>query len=146
MGISLLKKAGFEAMVFSTETNPVVAARCKKMKLPVYQGVEAKGQVLQNLLEEKGVPGENVIFVGNDVNDLPCFPLVGCAVAVADAHPMCLPQADLMLSKPGGFGAVRELCDLILSHYPDKENLIMKREVKIGEYLCWRWSSDLYCW
>ena len=118
MGISLLKKAGFEAIVLSTETNPVVAARCKKMKLPVYQGVEAKGQVLQNLLDEKGVPGENVIFVGNDVNDLPCFPLVGCAVVVADAHPAILPEADLVLSQPGGFGAVRELCDLILSHYP----------------------------
>jgi N-acylneuraminate cytidylyltransferase len=117
MGISLLKKAGFEAMVLSTETNPVVAARCKKMGLPVYQGVDAKGQVLQNLLDEKNVPGENVIFVGNDVNDLPCFPLVGCAVAVADAHPAVLPEADLVLSKPGGFGAVRELCDLVISHY-----------------------------
>lgn len=124
MGISLLKKAGFEAMVLSTETNPVVAARCKKMKLPVYQGVEAKGQVLQKLLDEKGIPGENVIFVGNDVNDLPCFPLVGCAVAVADAHPVVLPEADLVLSKPGGFGAVRELCDLILDHYPSKENKV----------------------
>jgi N-acylneuraminate cytidylyltransferase len=122
MGISLLKKAGFEAIVLSTETNPVVAARCEKMKLPVYQGVEAKGHVLQNLMNERGVSGENVIYVGNDVNDLPCFPLVGCAVAVADAHPEVLPQADLLLSKPGGFGAVRELCDLILNHYPDKES------------------------
>ena len=115
MGISLLKKAGFYAVVLSTETNPVVSARCKKMDLPVYQGIDAKGEALQKLLAERGIPGKNVIYVGNDVNDLPCFPLVGCAVAVADAHPDVLAKADLVLKSPGGYGAVRELCDLVIS-------------------------------
>lgn len=117
MGISLLKKAGYPVFVLSTETNPVVAARCQKMGLPVYQAVEQKGEVLKKLLAEQGVAGENVIFVGNDVNDLPCFPLVGCAVAVADAHPSVLENANLVLKTRGGMGAVRELCDLILNHY-----------------------------
>lgn len=115
MGISLLKKAGFNAVVLSTETNPVVSARCKKMDLPVYQGIDAKGEALQKLLAERGIPGENVIYVGNDVNDLPCFPLVGCAAAVADAHPDVLSKANLVLKSPGGYGAVRELCDLVIS-------------------------------
>ncbi|MEJ2757259.1 MAG: HAD hydrolase family protein, partial [Anaerolineales bacterium] len=65
----------------------------------------------------QGVSGEQVIFVGNDINDLPCFPLVGCAVAVADAHPATLENADLVLNTAGGYGAVRELCDLILKIY-----------------------------
>ncbi len=120
MGISLLKKAGFEAIVLSTETNPVVTARCKKMGLPVYQGVDAKGDVLTSLLAEKGVAGGNVVYVGNDVNDLPCFPLVGCAVAVADSHPDVIQEADLVLQSRGGFGAVREICDLIIEQL--KEN------------------------
>ena len=120
MGISLLKKAGFEAIVLSTETNPVVSARCQKMGLPVYQGVEAKGEVLESLLSEKGISGENVVYVGNDVNDLPCFPLVGCAVAVADAHPDVIQEADLVLQSRGGYGAVRELCDLLIDQI--KEN------------------------
>ncbi|MGD2028050.1 MAG: acylneuraminate cytidylyltransferase, partial [Anaerolineales bacterium] len=115
MGISLLQKAGFRAFVLSTETNPVVAARCQKMSLPVYQGVAQKGEVLKSLLAEQGVSGENVIFVGNDVNDLPCFSLVGCGVAVADAHPTVLEEADLVLKTRGGHGAVREMCDLILN-------------------------------
>ena len=115
MGISLLKKAGFNAVVLSTETNSVVSARCKKMDLPVYQGIDAKGEALQKLLAERGIPGENVIYVGNDVNDLPCFPLVGCTVAVADAHPDVLSKANLVLKSPGGYGAVRELCDLVIS-------------------------------
>jgi len=120
MGISLLKKAGFDAVVLSTETNPVVTARCKKMGLPVVQGVDAKGEVLNKLLAERGIPGRNVVYVGNDVNDLPCFPLVGCAVAVADAHPDVLAKADLVLRSPGGFGAVRELCELVISVLGDQ--------------------------
>jgi N-acylneuraminate cytidylyltransferase len=54
-----------------------------------------------------------VIYVGNDVNDLDCMRLVGCAVAVADAHPRALACADIVLSRRGGHGAVRELCDLL---------------------------------
>lgn len=114
MGISLLKKAGYRVVILSTETNPVVTARARKMDIPVYQGVDKKGEVLKKLLAEVGVVGENVIYVGNDVNDLPCFPLVGCAVAVADAHPHVLSQANLVLKTRGGFGAIRELADLIL--------------------------------
>ena len=56
-----------------------------------------------------------VIYLGNDTNDLPCYPLVGWAVAVADAHLEVKRAADLVLTKSGGHGAVRELCDLILS-------------------------------
>jgi N-acylneuraminate cytidylyltransferase len=122
MGISRLKKAGFEVIVLSTETNPVVAARCEKLKIEVYQGIDDKGTALKDLLKKKKVNPEHVIYVGNDVNDLPCFPLVGCAAAVADAHADILPHADLILSTKGGFGAVRELSDLILSHFTNRRN------------------------
>ena len=91
-----------------------VAARAKKLDVPVYQGIADKGSALQSLLQEKNVNPANVIYVGNDVNDLPCFPLVGCPVAVADAHPDVLPHANLVLKTKGGFGAVRELSDMIL--------------------------------
>jgi N-acylneuraminate cytidylyltransferase len=65
-------------------------------------------------LSSRGVRPEGAIYLGNDVNDLPCFPLVACAVAVADAAPEVLQAADLILSRPGGRGAVRELCDLLI--------------------------------
>jgi N-acylneuraminate cytidylyltransferase len=51
------------------------------------------------------------------VNDLPSFDLVGCAVAVADAHPEVLSRADIVLERPGGHGAVRELCDSIVASF-----------------------------
>ena len=102
-------------MILSTETNPVVAARARKLKLPVIHSVGDKGKVIKEVIQKRSVSSQNVIFLGNDVNDLPCFPIVGCALAVADAHPDVLSKADIVLSKRGGYGAVRELCDLLLS-------------------------------
>ena len=115
MGIGLLKEAGIEALILSKEPNPVVAARARKLKIPVLQGVDDKATVLQQTLSDKNLSPDQVIYVGNDINDLPCFPLVACAVAPADAHPAVLAQADLVLSKNGGQGAVRELCERLLS-------------------------------
>jgi N-acylneuraminate cytidylyltransferase len=114
MGIVLLRKSGIKAMVLSTETNPVVQVRCKKLKLPVIQGVENKDIVLRDYLKTNDIDPNNVIFVGNDVNDVSCFSIVGCALAVADAHPIALRQADVILKHNGGDGAVREVCDLVM--------------------------------
>lgn len=114
LGIQALHRAGIRTLVLSTETDGAVAARCRKMGVPVLQGVNDKAARLIQYLNEQGIDARSVIFVGNDVNDLVCFDLVGCAVAVADAQPEVLRQADLILSRPGGHGAVRELCDLLL--------------------------------
>jgi N-acylneuraminate cytidylyltransferase len=118
-GLSGLREAGVEAIVISKETNPVVAARCQKLKLPFVQGIQEKGTVLSQLLAERGVDPNQTVYLGNDTNDLACFALVGWAVAVADAHPSVLQAADFILARPGGHGALRELCDLILSKKKD---------------------------
>lgn len=114
LGLSRLRSAGVAAVVISTETNPVVTARCEKLQLPVIQGVENKAAVLQRYLREQNIDPAEVVYLGNDVNDTPCFEWVGCAVVVADAHPQALREADIVLQQPGGHGAVRELCDRIL--------------------------------
>jgi N-acylneuraminate cytidylyltransferase len=114
-GLARLREQGFQVVILSTETNPVVAARCRKLGLPYYQGIKDKGVALQSLFNERGVNPAHTIYLGNDVNDLPCFPLVGCALVVSDAHPEAIAQADLRLARPGGHGAVRELCDLLLA-------------------------------
>ena len=115
-GIATLRKAGIPMVVLSTEPNPVVAARCQKLQLPVIQGLADKSVALRKLLEDRQLDPSHVIYLGNDVNDLPCFPLAGCAVVVADAHPSALAQADLVLTHNGGHGAVRELCDMIIEN------------------------------
>ncbi len=114
IGLNRIREAGIEVVVLSTETNPVVAARCRKLNLPVFQSVEDKAEALRTLLTERQIDPKQVVYLGNDINDLPCFPLVGCAVVVADAQTEAMYQADLVLTLPGGRGAVRELCDILL--------------------------------
>jgi N-acylneuraminate cytidylyltransferase len=120
LGIRQLQKAGVETVVISMETNPVVAARCRKMNVPWIQGENDKVSAVERLLLERNLDASTVVYLGNDVNDLPCFPLVGWAVAVADAMPEVTLQADFVLSRSGGHAAVRELCDLIMEQLSDK--------------------------
>ena len=119
LGINRLRQAGVETVVISMETNPVVAARCRKMNVPCIQGENDKATALNKLLLERNIDASEAVFLGNDVNDLPCFPLVGWAVAVADAMPEVARQADFVLTRPGGHAAVRELCDLIMEQLSD---------------------------
>ncbi len=114
LGILRLRQAGVQSVVISMETNPVVSARCRKMNVPYIQGENDKATALKKLLLDHRVEASEAIFLGNDVNDLPCFPLVGWAVAVADALPEVAQRADFVLRRAGGHAAVRELCDLIL--------------------------------
>jgi len=114
-GIGMLKKAGIDVIVVSKEKNPVVAARCKKLGIPYEQGVDDKTGIIKREQAKRKLDPSETIFVGNDLNDLPAFPLVGWGVAVSDASQEVLEKADFILEKKGGFGAVREICDLILS-------------------------------
>lgn len=74
MGIAALHKAGIPMVVLSTEPNPVVSARCRKLELPVIQGLSDKSAALRLLLQERHLDPSHVVYLGNDVNDLPCFP------------------------------------------------------------------------
>jgi N-acylneuraminate cytidylyltransferase len=114
LGLELLRAEGINVMVLSRETNPVVEARCRKLGLPVIQGLSDKTGALEQWMHEHGTNPAHVVYLGNDINDTPCFPLVGCAGVVADAHPQARAQADFVLSKKGGHGAVRELCDILI--------------------------------
>lgn len=116
IGVQLLQATGTEVMILSSEPNRVVEARARKMGIQVIHGVgiHDKGRVMREILEQKNINPENVIYVGNDLNDLPCFEIAGWSVAVADAYPEVIRAADVVLSKAGGHGALRELCDLLL--------------------------------
>lgn len=119
LGLAALRRAGFPVAVLSTETNPVVAARCRKLQLPCAQGLDDKGAALRALAAEYDLSLSDIIYVGNDVNDRDCLRLAGLAVVPADAHPDARREAALVLARPGGRGAVRELCDLLLeAHAP----------------------------
>ncbi len=118
MGLRLVRETlPIDFMVISTEVNPVVAARCKKLKLEYFQGIDDKPSVLRKVIREKGIPAEEIVFIGNDVNDIGCMEIAGYAVAPADAEAIVKRHADLVLTRKGGKGAVRDFCDILLQHY-----------------------------
>lgn len=119
MGVSLLRRAGVRVLVLSTEQNPVVAARARKLGVPVLQGLADKRTVLREWLASEGLDPARVAYVGNDVNDLGAMAEVGWPIATPDAHPKARAAARVVLTRPGGSGAVRELCDRVLSARPE---------------------------
>lgn len=120
LGIARLRGRGIEVAVLSSETNPLVARRCQKLSIACLQGVTEKSGALQALAAEFEVELERVVYVGNDLNDLDCLRMAGFGIAVADAVPEVLEAADLILSRTGGHGAVRELCDHLIAAMEDR--------------------------
>ncbi|MES4901144.1 MULTISPECIES: acylneuraminate cytidylyltransferase [unclassified Streptomyces] len=114
LGIAALRRAELALLILSTEQNPVVAARARKLRVPVLHGIDRKDLALKQWCEEQGIAPERVLYVGNDVNDLPCFGLVGWPVAVAGAHDVVRGAARAVTSTPGGDGAIREIASWIL--------------------------------
>ncbi|MFD3928866.1 cytidylyltransferase domain-containing protein [Streptomyces sp. NPDC058614] len=114
LGIAALRKSGLSMLILSSEQNPVVAARARKLQLPVLHGIDRKDLALKQWCEEQGIAPERVLYVGNDVNDLPCFALVGWPVAVASAHDVVRAAARAVTTVPGGDGAIREIASWIL--------------------------------
>ncbi|KOG68851.1 transferase [Streptomyces antibioticus] len=114
LGIAALRRSGLKLLILSTEQNPVVAARARKLRIPVLHGIDRKDLALKQWCEEQGIAPERVLYVGNDVNDLPCFALVGWPVAVASAHDVVRGAARAVTTVPGGDGAIREIASWIL--------------------------------
>ena len=116
MGISMLKKLDIEIAVMSTEKNPVVTARCKKLSIECFQNLgNSKFESLKKWCKEKKIHLDNVIFMGNDINDIECLKNVGCSVVPSDAYEEVKRYAKIVLNNKGGEGVVRELCDIITS-------------------------------
>lgn len=112
IGLRKLERAGIETVIISTETNPVVSARSRKLQIRCIQGCADKRVALEGLILELGLSLAQVAFVGNDINDLPCLTCVGLPIVVQDAHSDVLAFARYRTQTPGGYGAVREICDL----------------------------------
>ena len=114
-GIARLRDAGIDVIVLSTETNPVVTARCRKLKIDAVQACEDKLAALQEIARTRHIASSRIAYVGNDVNDLACLRWVGIPIAVADAAPDVRAVCRHVTSRAGGRGAVREVANWILT-------------------------------
>ena len=115
LGLSRLRSLDIPVWVVSTEKNPVVGARCKKLQLNCIQGCDDKLSAIGKISKESGCSLGETAFIGNDINDLECLKAVGLPIVVADAHPDVIGFAKYITLNPGGHGAVREICDIIYS-------------------------------
>jgi YrbI family 3-deoxy-D-manno-octulosonate 8-phosphate phosphatase len=121
-GIGRLKEKGVLIFVISTETNPVVEARCRKLNLDFVQGCNDKLGALKRIVAEHQFAPDQVAYVGNDVNDLECMRWVGTPIAVADAMPEIRDIARLVTVQRGGYGAVREVTDWLFQECQRRDN------------------------
>lgn len=113
-GVARLREADIPMLILSAETNPVVAARGRKLGVPVLQGVDDKASALRAWADEHDIPLARIAYLGNDLGDLGCLEIVGWPIAVRDAHPVIAAAARVVLDHDGGSGAVRELADRVL--------------------------------
>lgn len=114
-GMKMLKQSGVEIGIITGRTSQVVENRMASLGIEhVYQGQLDKLPAFLSLLAKLGLKAEAVAYVGDDVVDLPILVRAGLAIAVADAHPMVMRHAHWRTRHPGGRGAARDVCELIL--------------------------------
>jgi len=114
-GIKALGASGVEVAIITGRRSNIVATRMKALNVNhIIQGQEDKLPALQALAVSLNLEMNNIAYIGDDMPDSPCILAVGLGVAVQDAHPQVIQNANYHTFTPGGFGAVREVCDLIM--------------------------------
>jgi 3-deoxy-D-manno-octulosonate 8-phosphate phosphatase (KDO 8-P phosphatase) len=115
-GLQQVMAAGVVVAVISGRRSAAAAARLAELRVPhVFLGRNDKRVVFDQLLKDLAVPASSVACIGDDTTDLEIMGLAGLGITVADAHPEVLRAADWTTVAPGGRGAVREICDLLLA-------------------------------
>jgi 3-deoxy-D-manno-octulosonate 8-phosphate phosphatase (KDO 8-P phosphatase) len=115
LGIQLLQKTGVQTAIISARRSPIVVRRAADLGINhVYQGQHDKRLAFAELLAATGITAEECGYIGDDVIDLPLFTRVGFAVTVPSGHPEVQHRAHYVTRAPGGRGAVREVCDMVM--------------------------------
>lgn len=116
-GIKMLQKHGVRCAIITGRTSRVVEHRIRNLGIDpelVWQGQHDKLHGFAELLEQTGLQTDEVAYVGDDVVDLPVMQKVGLAIAVQDAHPFVLQHSHWQTQRPGGRGAARDVCEMLL--------------------------------
>lgn len=115
LGIELLRQASIRVAILSGRASEALTRRAAELKiLECYQGVRDKKAQIERLRQQWQLKREELLYVGDDLNDLPAFEAVGVRVAVANSAPELKARADFVTQASGGNGAVREVCEWLL--------------------------------
>jgi 3-deoxy-D-manno-octulosonate 8-phosphate phosphatase (KDO 8-P phosphatase) len=114
-GIKMLMGYGIEVAIITGRTSNVVEHRVKNLGIThVYQGQQDKLHAYRDLSEKLGIAHEEIAYVGDDVVDLPVMRRVGLAIAVQDAHSLVRKHSHWQTPSPGGRGAARDVCEMLM--------------------------------
>jgi len=116
LGVSEIKNLGLAQIIISTEKNPVVSERSRKLGLTCLHGVSNKSDKLKKYCKKNNINLDEVAYVGNDINDLEAMKLAGVTFCPADAHSSVKNISDHILSSKGGEGVVREFFDHLINN------------------------------
>jgi len=114
LAFDVLRKLDKPVFILSTENNPVVTMRARKLKIPVVQGVDNKVEAIKKLVNKNSYNLKNILYVGNDLNDYLVMQLCGYTICPADSHSKIKEISDVVLKTNGGNGVVRELLEDLL--------------------------------
>jgi 3-deoxy-D-manno-octulosonate 8-phosphate phosphatase (KDO 8-P phosphatase) len=114
LAFEVLRELGKPAYILSTEKNPVVSKRARKLKVPVLQGINNKAEALSGLAVKKGYKIRNILYVGNDLNDYHAMKMCGYSACPADSHMRIKKVATITLKTLGGAGVARELLENVM--------------------------------
>ena len=113
LAVSRIKEMGIEQIILSTEKDPVVQKRAEKLDIFCINGLGNKKTALEDYLRKVKVDKKNVVYIGNDINDLEVMEYIGYPVAPADAHPQIKKIAKIVTKAKGGDGVIREFLDIL---------------------------------
>jgi 3-deoxy-D-manno-octulosonate 8-phosphate phosphatase (KDO 8-P phosphatase) len=116
LGLRLLMDAGVQVGIVTGRAAPALRHRCENLGIKlIFDGVTDKGAVVGAIEKQTGVTPDRMLFMGDDLPDLPLMKKVGVSASVADANPFVQAHAHIVTRAPGGRGAVREICEAILN-------------------------------
>ena len=115
-GLKQIKRHGVRTAIISGRSSEALRKRALDLAVDdVHMGVSDKTEILKGILQRTGISAEETLYIGDDVGDVDVLLSAGLSVAVADAHNQAKDSADYVTANCGGAGAVREICDLIIS-------------------------------
>jgi 3-deoxy-D-manno-octulosonate 8-phosphate phosphatase (KDO 8-P phosphatase) len=123
-GVAMARRAGFKTGIITGRTSRAVSRRAKELKIDIlYQGRSEKKEAFEEILSDFNLSATQVVYVGDDVLDMPILSRVGLAVAPADGHRYVREKVDVITDSVGGNGVVRELVDRLLLERGQKEEI-----------------------
>lgn len=113
LAVEIIKKMGIRQLILSKENNKVVVSRANKLNIPVLQGIQDKKDILSQYCMKHLIALKNVVYIGNDINDVEVMRIVGYPLCPQDAYPETKAVAKFVIPVNGGSGVVRALLNYI---------------------------------